>query len=192
MAGTTKPGRWSPTEGKPLDDHLGAGIVNLDLALRALAHPHQDTTSVRTRSGWRYGALSGQGVMTLELDVRDRLGPASIALVWHRRVEGRTVLAVPPGADEPIEAWVHQTRMADLDLRLFGLEDTGDLTQVAASASRVDNVEYLHLPVLEPGEYRLEVIRQPDDAPDPTWDFALAWHLGEVIAPGPAALSAVE
>jgi len=181
MAGTTKPPAWSPAEGKPLDQHLGAGVVNLDLALRALAHPHHDGSAVRTRGGWRFGAIPAEGIITLELDVRDRLGPASVALVWNRRIDGRSVLAVPPGAEEPVQAWVHTPRLADLDLRLLAVRDNGTLTTLATSASRVDNVEYLHLPVLEPGDYRIEVVRQPDDAPDPAWDFALAWHLGEVV-----------
>ncbi len=177
MAGTVKPEGWAPESGKPLDAHLGAGMVHFDRSLRVLEAGHTGPGPIRTLTGWSFEPITTQGIVTYTLDVRSPLGPASIALVWNRRIDGRTVMAMPQGASTPVKGWVHTPRLADLDLRVLKVNDDGSLRILAQSVSRVDNVEYLHLPTLEPGEYRLEVTRPLEDAPDPAWDFALAWHL---------------
>jgi len=191
MAGAIKPQGWSREPGKPLDAHLGAGVVRLDRSLTILRGGEAEPGRVRRRYGWDYGQARADQVLGYTFDVRQPLGPASIMLVWNRRIDGRTIIAMPKGATRPIKGWVHAPRLADFDLRLVEINDAGEAVQMQLSASRIDNVEHLYLPVLVPGRYRLEVIRRSDDAPDERWDYALAWRLedqAQVTPPVPEAL----
>lgn len=177
MAGAVKPAAWAPADGKPLDEHFGAGVVNIDHALTILRAGQTPPGQVRQRHGWDVRAAHADATYRYHLDVRDALGPVSIMLTWHRRIDGRTIIAMPRGASQPIRAWINAPRLADFDLRLIEVRDDGSERVMLHSASRIDNVEHLYLPVMLPGRYRLDVVRQPDDHDDPTWDYALAWRI---------------
>ncbi|NBC10417.1 MAG: hypothetical protein GVY24_01615 [Planctomycetes bacterium] len=191
MAGAIKPEGWAREPGKPLDEHLGAGMVRLDRSLAILRGGQAKPGTVRQRYGWDFGQAGADQTVGYTFDVRQSLGPASIMLVWNRRIDGRTIIAMPKGATRPIKGWVHAPRLADFDLRLLEINDAGEAVEMQLSASALDNVEHLYLPVLVPGRYRLEVIRRSDDAPDAFWDYALAWRVEDqvqMMPPVPEAL----
>ncbi len=171
MAGATKPDGWAPPFGKPLDEHLGVGQVNLDHALRVLQTGMHEPGPLRRRWGWDFRPLDPGGSSTYRFTITRPLGEASLVLAWHRRIEGR-MLRLPEGQT----VWAPVPRLADFDLRLIRVENEGEsLRTVAFSSSAVDNVEHVYLPALEPGEYVVEVRRQPDGHAE-AWDYALAWR----------------
>ncbi len=181
MAGAIKPEGWKREAGKPLDAHLGAGVVRFDHALEILRGGQCAPGTVRQRYGWDFGTAGHDQTRSYVFDVRQNLGPASIMLVWNRRIDGRTIIVMPQGATQPMKGWVHTPRLADFDLRLVEIDDAGQEVEMQLSASRIDNVEHVYLPVLVPGRYRLDVIRRADDAPDEAWDYALAWRVEDQV-----------
>ncbi len=177
LASATKPTGWAPAPGKPLDEHLGAGRVNLDNALKILGNapntpavseargpsgPQPPLTSRITKSkSWSHQTLPPRRTHTYELTTPVDLGEWSIVLTWHRRAG-----ALPNS--EPV--------LADLDLLLVDAQTPSP--PIAVSRSRVDNVEHIYLPALKAGTYQLRVQRDPahDTQSDP-WTYTLAWRL---------------
>ena len=100
------------------------------------------------------------------------MGELSIALVWHRRFSGGKA---PDQAEAKTKRWILEPRMADFDLTLVRLDDEGRRHEVARSASRIDNVEYIRRRGTGSGSYRVEVSRT--DKLDEPWDYALAWRI---------------
>ena len=193
LAGATKPKRWQPSEGKPLDEHLGAGMVNVDHSLQILQAGPSDPGQIRRRYGWDVRDAEPGAREAYEFETTQAMGEMSIVLAWNRRISGITIRHPQSGEAR----WVGAPRLADLDLRLLrlsGAEDEGataDATDggdeladqryesvetVAVSASSIDNVEHIYLPKLEPGRYRIEVSRQPTP-PGEAWEYALAWRV---------------
>ncbi len=186
LAGATKHRTWTPAPGRPLDDHLGAGRVNLDHSLRILDGGQTTPGSRITRGkAWAYATLPPRQTHRYILQVPERiggLGEVSIALTWHRRIDGQTIAfkssTNPDGPQRSL--WYSAPRLADLDLRLVRIDADGQtVSTVAESTSRIDNVEHLYLKELPVGRYALEVTRDPDHEQlgDEAWDYALAWRL---------------
>ena len=194
MAAATKPPGWAndPAAGRPLDAHLGAGRVDADGTLRVLdGGPHPVNSPIQRAAGWSFVEAPPAGELGLfwELELGNDLGPFSVVATWHRRVAARRV-RVRLEKNGPVEPrWLTVPRLADLDLVLERLDAGGGVVEeVAASRSRVDNVEHLFLPATPAGRYRLRLEREEGDEP---WDVAVAWRLrpaGEVaveVAPEP-------
>lgn len=176
LGGATKPENWSAPEGQPLDDHLGAGVVNVNRALRILAGaPAAPGQQIKRLAGWSYPTVSANGSASYTLELPIDTGPTAFTIVWNRRIDGRIAVATRNDTGEKVAVWLDAPRLADVDLRLFSIDDGGE-TLLAQSASRVDNVEHLSLPSLAKGKYRLEIFRDPDhESLDEDWDVALAW-----------------
>lgn len=169
LVGATKPEKWAPEPGKPLDEHLGAGNVHLDQSLRVLEAGEQPPGPISLTGGWDHRPLAQNARshyrFTLDAPVRN----ASIMLVWNRRA---TAVTAENSKDQSV--WVPVPRMADFDLRLVRVGEAG-VDTVAMSASAVDNVEHVFERELPAGDYAIEVRRQNDGQDEP-WDYALAWR----------------
>lgn len=171
LAGAVKPEHWSSGE-KPLDEHLGAGIVNVDRALRALdAGPVAGPETPRP-FGWDMVQMQQGEARVLRFETARLWREATFVVVWNRRIDGRTGTLY--GTNQ--EVWLDTPRLADVDLVLTRYDDEGVPSELAASRSRIDNVEHIYRRVLPPGRYRLQVVRR-DDGFDEPWDVAIAWWM---------------
>jgi hypothetical protein len=172
LAGATKPKDWNPA-GHPLDEHLGAGLLNYDASLaifragRLQAAPRK----IRQARGYDLPTVEPLKTTTYRFDVVQDLGELSVILTWNRRIDGRRLTDVITGQTR----WIDAARLADMDLRLTRLDDQGHPQIVAESRSFIDNVEHIHLPLLPAGRYLLDITRK-DGFPDP-WDAALALRI---------------
>ncbi|BAM05015.1 hypothetical protein PSMK_28560 [Phycisphaera mikurensis NBRC 102666] len=178
MAGAAKPPGWShdPAAGKPLDDHLGAGRVDADAALRVLqGGPLPPGAPIRSVAGYGFAELGAAAGAELAwtLDLPVDAGPLSVVAVWHRRIAARTIRGRVGGGGPVVERWATAPRLADLDL-VLEREVGGGASEVQASRSRVDNVEHVLLPSTPRAAYRLRVTRRAAGEP---WDVAVAWRL---------------
>jgi hypothetical protein len=195
MAGAAKPWGWRPIDGRPLDDHYGAGVVHLDNALR-IQSAGPTTPGQAERFGWWFGQLLPGDFATFTLPVEPGDGPLSAVLVWHRRVDGRSVMVTEEGKRRAF--WQGGESLAEFDL-LASLvaDDTGPAEVLALSRSKLDNVEHVFTPGnrLTPGGrprvVRLDVLRPKvggrGEGADGPWEAALAWRIGGWDFPdGPA------
>jgi len=176
MGGAAKSEAWSAQPGKPLDQHLGAGEVNLDRALRILSGaPLSEGQTIKRLFGWAYPTLPAKGSVAYTLKLPVDTGPVTLTAVWNRRIDGRIAVATVKKTDKKIAFWVDAPRLADIDLRLSSV-DGQTLTLLAHSASENDNVELIYLPSLAKGEYRIELLRDPEkETLAEDWEVALAW-----------------
>jgi hypothetical protein len=174
LAGARKPALWRPREGRPLDEHLGAGVVDFDQSLQILqAGPlAADQLDPSRPGGWAHLKMKGSSQRSFGLVTQGPRRSLSIVLVWHRRIDGRVGHVGP----DRQRVWYDSPRTADFDLRLFFSQGQGTDCLVALSDSEVDNVEHLYLPEVPAGRYRLEVLRQSDRHRE-AWDAALAFRL---------------
>lgn len=177
LGGATKPEDWAAPEGQPLDDHLGAGVVNVDRSLRILGNaPAQPGEKIKRLAGWSYPTVGKAAGVSYELTLPIDTGAVAFTMVWNRRIDGRVAVATRKDTGEKVGVWLDAPRLADLDLRLFVVDDDGNETVLAASTSAVDNVEHLSLPRLPQGTYRLELFRDREkESLDEDWQVALAW-----------------
>jgi len=203
LTGAVKPRAWQPKPGKPLDEHLGAGVVNFDHSIQVLQAGPADPGRLPRRMGWDFREISPKQTLAYTFQLSAPMGETSITLVWHRRITslspaihtaisqgGENAGEESAAVDESVENaggasgeisggggdWLGLPRTTDLDLHLFYIDDLGDEHALAVSDSRVDNVEHLYLKGLEPGRYRLEVTRHASVYEEP-WDYALAWRV---------------
>ena len=185
LGGAVKPSKWQAGEGRPLDEHLGAGIVNVNRALSILENGPIDPGKVTSASGWAYPDLKQGETASFELQPAGDLGRVAVTAVWNRRIDGRIAQLRNKETGERLLAWLDGPRLADFDLRLVRIEDDGSEALVAASESRVDNVEHLYLPTLAAGRYRVELIRREGDTADERYEVALAWIIDPPVEETP-------
>jgi hypothetical protein len=186
MAGAVKPRRWSPSPGKPLDEHLGAGVVDFDKSMSILVAGLNAPPLLRQAYGWdlRHLKAGDQHAESYRIVLDKPLAEWSIMLVWHRRIDGRTI-------EDPITGssiWIDRPSLANFDLRLYRSDDAGRDQLVAESVSTLDNIEHVYVQDLPPGRYRIDV-RRADTIPGP-WEYALAWRMEDQPAAEPEATDA--
>ncbi len=169
FAGAHKPAGWTQAEGRPFDEHMGAGRVRFDRSYFIMSNPLASPDSPMGEQGWHYGRLKAGETINYELNVPQGGGELSIVLVWNRRIDGRTMH--DPVTQQPM--WIDLPRLADLDLTLLDAANPNRV--VAASTSRVDNVEHIYQRRATPGRYTVRISRH--DNVDESWDYALAWRL---------------
>ncbi len=186
MGGAVKSAAWQAEAGKPLDAHLGAGEVNIDRSLRILSGAALEPGGqLRRLFGWAYPTLAPGGTAAFELELPVESGAVSFTAVWNRRIDGRTAVIQQRDSDQKLGVWLDAPRLADVDLRLVSLED-GSRRLLAESASRIDNVELVHLPSLKAGRYRIELTREAESNPataDEDWEVALTWAIDKPRPP---------
>ncbi len=177
FAGAFRAAKWAPPEGEPLDRKLGVGIVDIDRSLVILeggnALPGKPT---KQRYGWSFASVEPAKVRDYAFTIDVEQGETGIALVWHRRVLGGKAKLVNEDTGETRDIWNPGTFVPDLNLGLIKTNEDGSETMVAASTSKVDNVELIHLPKLDPGKYTLRIARSKDNTDQPC-DYALAWRI---------------
>ena len=171
MAGAVKPPHWHPQPGKPLDSHLGAGVVNLYNSYHILvAGPDPQNRPIPPR-GWDLPDMMSGQRRTYTFTTSRPVTEASIILTWDRRIDGRTM----PDAISGQVHWIDRPRLARFDLALFGVEPgTPQQQLLAQSDSPIDNVQHIYLRHLPAGTYRLEITRR-DVFVEP-WQAGLAWR----------------
>ena len=178
FAGAQKPQGWAPPEGEPLDRKLGAGIVDLDRSLVMLQAGHAPPDqATRQRYAWSFATIESNKQRTYSFRIDKAQGETTLALIWNRKVLGGTIDITDPNTNEARTIWNSSAFCPDLDLELFSVDGQGKLTPVAASQSKVDNVELIYLPTLAPGKYELRVSRAQDAVVNEAWDYALAWRI---------------
>ncbi len=204
LGGAVKSEGWAVAEGRVLDEHLGAGEVNLDRALRILdGPPLPPDQPIKRLTGWSFVELPGlaedgrsAGSVSYTLDLPVDVGPTTFTAVWNRRIDGRIAQALNRQTQQRFAVWLDAPRLANIDLRLWPSDEAeaeagaetetvseagaGDraASPLAASTSLIDNVELIHLPALDAGRYRVELYRDPqlDPLAEP-WDVALTWTI---------------
>lgn len=177
FAGAQRDANWAPPEGEPLDRKFGAGMVEIDRALVILDAGHVEPGKPTTqRYGWSFATIDPGKQRTYEFKVDQAQGETGIALVWHRRVLGGKVKVTNPETGESRDIWNPAQFMPDLNLGLIRTDSDGKETLIATSTSKVDNVELIYLPALDPGKYTLRIARSMDDS-KMAWDYAVAWRI---------------
>ncbi len=171
LAGANKPPKWKQAEGKPLDEHFGAGRASLVKSHALLTAGTPEGDRIRRRYGWTFDSLAAGKTRRFTFQTAEPMGGTSLALVWHRRIQ--PIQAV--NMQDRQMYWAGEPKLADLDLRLVRIDEAGAEHVVAESASAIDNVEHIFLPRLQAGRYYLEVTRK-DTLPE-AWDYALAWRV---------------
>lgn len=161
LAGAFKGNRWNPEPGKPLDQRLGAGVVDIDRSLLILEGGPTPPGATDKRYGYHFGGIGGGQTQHFLFRADQPLGECSIILTWHRHVFGPRLA---------------QAALANLDLRLSRRDADGNWSPVAQSVSEIDNVEHVFKRSLPPGVYRIEVSRRGDGLLA-GWEYALAWRL---------------
>ncbi len=186
LTAATKPPKWKPEEGHPLDSGLGAGTVHLGHSLDVLWGGAASTEGVIDRlAGWDFTRVDAGAERVYRFRLPEGAASATLTLVWNRRIQGGTVRVrgkMPDGDTQEVDMWLDLPRTTNLDLLLTREAGAGEAVEVASSTSRVDNVEHLHLLAPEPGNHTL-TIRRGRDRHDESWEYALAWR---VVMPGEA------
>ncbi|MEM6393865.1 MAG: S8 family serine peptidase [Planctomycetota bacterium] len=160
LAGAFKSRRWKPEPGKPLDERLGAGVVDVDRSLLILEGGPTPPGPTDKRYGYHFGGIASGTAQHFVFYADRPLGECSVILTWHRHVFGPRLA---------------QAALANLDLRLSRQEADGGWSTVAESRSAIDNVEHVFKRSLPAGVYRLEVSRRGDGLLA-GWEYALAWR----------------
>ncbi len=171
MAGASKSRKWRAKAGKPLDEHLGAGVVRFSYSYAVLRAGPTVQGAELEDYGWDFQSLEPGGTWVYELNLQQAMGEVSVVLVWNRRIDGRQVEDLVTGKSR----WLDTPRLADFDLK-WSVTDGQERGQVLSeSASKVDNVEHVYLKQVPSGRHRLIVTRA--DERDEAWDFAIAWRI---------------
>ncbi len=168
LAGATKDtvSGWDNTASRPLDEVYGAGELNLlhsYLALRAGRKAASGSTAYGIR-GWAAESVNGNSTKTWFFTIPPGAPatPFCAALTWHRVVSTSVRFFT--------RTW--SASLPNLDLRLHQANGFTVGSQIAASASTVDNVELVYQNNLPSGTYAL-VVRNLAATSTPV---ALAWH----------------
>lgn len=171
MAGAHKPTGWQCAVGKPLDEHLGAGIVRLGASLDILMAGRPKSEQTIDRQGWDFQTLASNQHRNYELVLDTPNVNVSIILIWHRRIDGRKITDLVTGQAK----WLDNALVANLDLRVSRKDQKGGHQVIAQSTSSIDNVEHIYLQQPPMGRYDVQVLRQDHIAQD--WDYAIAWRV---------------
>lgn len=170
MAGATKDEvSWSNTPERPLDEHFGAGEVNVLHSYRIMDAGEQLPGIVGLR-GWAKQTVSSGALQSYTIDIDSDYAEAvclSVNLSWEREVTATVSGAVT----EEIHGYAYED-LADLTLKLMRVKSGQDDVEVATSECLTGNVEHIWFSDLEPGEYRLDV----SSSSLVNTDYCLAWR----------------
>ncbi len=183
LAGATKEEfpDWDRTHTRPLDDVYGAGELNIQNSYHILDRGEQtpSSSSNAAETGWDFNSI-GTSDVTYFIDIPADGPKAELtaALTWNRIIEDG--LPGPSWGDPDAVVW-------DLRLELYEASDFTLGLQLDYSDSPVDNVEYVYVTNLDPGQYALKVVTDSGQSGD--IDYALAWRTESV--PEPASLGLI-
>jgi hypothetical protein len=192
LNGAVKPSDWTNATFSPLDLRYGTGLVNVFNSYEQLAFgkhgaivsnsvtsgsPHPPTGATGTvgaLSGWDFGSVSStagsifppspatDGVKHYFFNVTNHSGraafSATITLAWNRPNSGSSSV---------------QSAINNLGLFLY---NTANSNLVMVSTSKVDNVQHIFVPSLDPGRYDLQVWKAGGSGiVSASESYALAW-----------------
>ncbi len=194
-AWTNNPDSSGPDRGRtdrPLDDVFGAGVINIDRAHLVLTAGEQDSSASAPTSanaqfnGWERRAYSIGDDRYWRFDVTALADEAVFAAAWNRLTNS-----------------THSTSyVANIDLTLWRVDENDELQTLVGddglpyfdggnvvSESAVDNVEYLRITNLQPGDYVLAASRVDNVVSLPTINVTVAWKFPDDL-PVPVACPA--
>lgn len=182
LAGATKSQfpTWDRTTTRPLDEHYGAGQLNVYHSYHVLTAGRQaasTSVSVRPR-GWDFRATAAGGQRYFfDIAAGDTASAFSVVLTWNR--------AIADGLPHPVNWGSPTSSLANLTLKLYNATGFTVGSLVDSSESVVDNAEHIFAPMLAPGRYALEVT-----SPTNGISYGLAWNslpTVTIVATTPAA-----
>ncbi len=185
LAGASKVGEefsssWDRTHTRPLDEHYGAGELDIYNSYHIMATEEQEANPSSNLGllGWAFQQVASDSLIYFfEVPAGDVLTELSAILTWNRTITD----GLPgPGFGNL------QSTMANLDLRFYAASSFTLGTQLDYSVSDEDNVEHIYQTNLPSGQYALVVQKRNPSQPDT--DFALAWRVATVPEPSTAAL----
>ena len=146
MAGATKMeflGDWDRTTTRPLDDHYGAGELNIFRSHQILTSGQQVASDVMDAPllGWDFRETTSDNPYFFEVPADKVMAELSAVLVWNRIV-----------TDAPGSGFYPQPQTLDnLDLKLHSAQGFMLDAELDASLSPADNVEHIYLNALGNG-----------------------------------------
>lgn len=153
LAGATKEEfpAWDRTPARPLDEHFGAGEINLYRSHHALVAGEQNpsSTSLVSQSGWNLAVSAGPTNFTYFIEVPSNhvLSRFSTVATWHR-----TIVDINPGA--PFDPdWSCQ----NVDMFLHAASNFTVGTTLDSSTGRLDNIQHIYARYLTEGRYAIRV-----------------------------------
>lgn len=179
MGGATKGKHWHRAKGKPLANHLGAGLVNFYNSYTMLKLGPEGPGRITRRFGWDCRDLGPDQTATYRFQTPMPLGHATVMLVWDRHILGRTVVDFKSRQLQ----WLTTPSLAHFYLLLKRVNDDGSTTIMASSKSDIDNVQLVFKRSLAPGRYEIQVVRQHVESD--AWPYALAWCFHKPAPPKP-------
>lgn len=179
MSGAQKSDKWQAAPNKPLDEHRGAGLLDFDRALQIHEQGPTGQADMISSQGWDMAELEAGDVATYNFHLLEPAEQFVATLVWHRRVDPAELRNLRSGE----RTWIPLPYTTRMRLQLRNITEPATPQTLVESDSRIDNVQHLHVPALEPGIYQIRVFRYPDAQHPGPWRFALAWRM-DVLEPG--------
>ena len=145
MAGADKSCGFAPQEGRPLDQHHGAGAVRFDRSYDILAGgwvlhdkirqagqalPVAAPAALKQKNGWSFAGIGVNELQAYSLQIDSPAKELCIAIVWHRVVKGNIV---DHPKDENRRVWRTAVRLPDLNLGLIRLKTAAGKGAVATT-----------------------------------------------------------
>lgn len=171
LAGATKDEfpQWERTTTRPLDDHYGAGELNIYRSYHILTDGQQSAGAVSLvqPQGWDFSTSTSNNVYFFEVPAGMAISELSAVLVWNREITDGLGSGFNPSV----------TGINNLDLKLHNADNLTLGSVLDTSESTIDNIEHIYLnesrgmgEFLFAGQYALEVV-----SPSSGVDYSLAW-----------------
>lgn len=163
MAGATKSelSSWSRTDTSPIDSVYGAGELNVQNNYHIMAAgeqaPSASSSAVVAATGWNYNNITNGQTVSYYFNLATA-SDVCIALTWNALYTGTNY-------DNLTLA------LADLNLLLYSVDGSGNLTLLEQSISSTENIEYIWKMGLSGGSYVIQV-----KSASGTSDYAVAWQ----------------
>lgn len=154
---------WVHSATQPLDATYGAGELNIDNSYQILTAGEAAASVISTAAatGWDLGLTAAtNNYYYFDVSAESQV---SAALVWNRTI---TAADTPGGGI----SYQFNSSLADLNLHLYSASGFDLGTELAISASSIDNVELITT-LLGPGRYVWEV-----SSSTPLTQYGLAWQ----------------
>lgn len=155
----------------PLDEHFGAGHLNVGNALTNF-EPGEHDPGIVPLLGWDYGSIGASTDYIFNAPVE---GWIAITLVWDHVVELTDLSNNYSFGDDFIPNSI-DNQLTNLNLYLLDSDDN----IITSSAAVADSVEHIFFDVGDSGgDYKIRVVNAGGGSGDGQ-DYALAWWAGEV------------
>ena len=171
IGGAQQFNNFKPAKGKPLAKQVGAGRVRYDRSYLMQLSANQKPGKIRQSNAWAFQSLAPKKQHSYEFTLRGDCPEIAATLVFNRKVVGKKMKNPKTNSYQ----WLNKGYLANLDLSLVHIDESGLSTAVKISNSKIDNVEQVIAKNLKPGRYRITVSRV--DNLKPAWEYALVWRM---------------